>query len=355
MRQGSGEPPKTGHIAASPYRYREGGDTCTLRHIFIPEHGTDHEYSGELFMKRENTQILPGLVIACLACLLVGCAAAQTVTTQVTQVRPGDPVSVELRDIPDNATFLLRITGTFTVTPGGDFSFSADTFQMPFSLLQSQVRASLQNTDINVLSVKKGDVEVRKTGRSQGGSYATAENANISSGTYEFLRLSGTALPGADQVIANLELTGMKSGADSGTISFTVGGIQSGTVAVSASVDGNPVLSTTVAVVPAVTPTPTSGTGSYTGGGGGGGGGGGAALTTTQPTTLVTTSVPVENMTITMHATAAGTTVTTANPTAEQTPVPTTPVNTPTKSAMSVLPLLGLVIAAVFLANRTRK
>jgi len=281
------------------------------------------------------------------------------VTAPAGQVSPGDRVSVDLRDIPDNATFLLRITGTFTVTPGGEFSFSADNFQMPFSLLQSQVRATLQNTDVNVLSVKKGDVEVRKTGRSQGGTYSTAENANISAGTYDFLRLSGTAMPEADRVIANLELTGKKSGASSGTISFNIGGIQYGTVDVSASVDGNPVLSTTVAVVSTATPVPTAtpGTGSYTGGGGGGGGGyvSAPAATTAQPTTLVTTTVPVGNVTAATNGTSVSTTAPTATPTAEQTPVPTTPVNTPTKSAMSVLPLFGLVIAAVFLANRTRK
>jgi hypothetical protein len=307
-------------------------------------------------MKPRNTRIIGGLVAAGLCCLLVACAAALAVVAPAGQVQPGDRVSVELRDIPDNATFLLRIAGTFTVTPGGDFSFSADNFQMPFSLMQSQVRATLQNTDVNVLSVKKGDVEIRKTGRSGGGTYSTAENANISSGTYDFLRLSGTALPAADRVTADLELTGKKSGANSGTISFNIGGIQYGTVDVSASVDGNPVLSTTVAVVSTATPTPTSGTGRYTGGGGGGGGYVSATSgTTTQPTTLVTTAVPEGNMTVSTNATSVTTTAPTETPTAEQTPVPTTPVNTPTKSAMSVLPLLGLVIAAVFLANRTRK
>jgi hypothetical protein len=294
-----------------------------------------------------NTCLIRALGVAGLCCLFVACAAAIAVLPPAGQVRPGEQVTVDVRDIPDNATFQLLITGTFTVTPGGEFSFAAENFQLPFSLVQSQIRANLQNTELNSLSVKKGDLEVRKTGRSTGGLYATAENVNISSGIYDYMKLSGTALPEADRVIANLELTGKKVGADSGTISFTVGGFQYGTVDISALVDGNPILSTTVAVVPTATPTPASGSGTYIEGSIGG------TPITTKPSAPATTAVPPANKTVT--GTTAGTIIPTSTPTAEQTPLPTTVAGSPTKAAMSVLPLLGLVISAVFLANRTRK
>lgn len=313
--------------------------------------------------------IIPGIrflrvfvTAACIACLCAGCVSALAVTTQAEQVRPGEQVTVELRDIPDDAVFSLRIMGTFPVTPGGEFSFEAQDFQMPFSLQESQIRATLMNTDTNIFAVKRGDVEVRKTGRSQGGSYSVAETYNLSAGTYTFLKMGGTALPDAATVTANLELTGKKTGPDDGTIAFTIQGIPSGTVDVTASVDGSPVLQRTVTVLPAAAtyPTPTSGGSGTSGGGGGGGGGGGAVAatattTTIVPATNVTTVIPAANTTAAQNGTPTTTAPVTSIPASEQTTIPATPAGTPTKSAMSVLPLVGLAIAAVFLANRTRK
>ncbi len=303
-------------------------------------------------MKKGLKSIIGSLILAAICCLCVAGGAAVAVTAP-DQIQRGDTVSITLQSLPDNATFALRITGTFAVTPGGEFNFEADDFQMPFSLVDSQISATIQNSATNVLAVKKGDVTVQKSGSSTNGQYSTAQSVTISNGTYDYMRLSGTASPDATTVITNLELTGKKSGPDTGVISFVVQGIDAGTVDVTASVDGSTVLTKTVTVGTGVTVVPTTSipatTYSQPSTGGGGGGGSSAATTTTVPTATVNESANV---------TATGTpgpVFTTETITPEQTPSPTTPVSTPTQTALGVLPLLGLVIASLLMYNRSQR
>lgn len=301
-----------------------------------------------------NTRMARPLIAISFCCLLVVCAGAVSVTTDLDQIARGDTVSIDVQDLPDNATFTLLITGTFPVTPGGEFSFEAEDFRMPFSLTASRIRASLQNADLAAFAVKRGDVEVRKTGHSSGGTYAISESYNVSKGTYDFLKLSGTALPDTRSVTAYLELTGTKTGPDDGTISYIMQGFEYGTVEVTAVVDGQTVLNQQVTVLAPVSPTGTGGSGGYTGYGGGGGGGGGS-VSTPEPTSMETTGTPTATETATVNMTTGTPLPATATPTAEETPLPTTPLSTPTKTAMSLLPLVGMVVASVFLAGRTRK
>lgn len=303
--------------------------------------------------------IIGSLILAGVCCLFVAGGAAVAVTAP-DQIMRGDTVSINLQSLPDNAMFTLRITGSFAATPGGVFNFEADNFQMPFSLVNSQISASIQNSETNVLAVKKGDVEVRKSGSSTGGQYSTSQTVNISSGTYDFMRLSGTTSPDADRVVASLELTGNKVGPDSGVISFVVEGIDSGTVDVTASVDGSRVLTKTVTIGSGVTPVPTTSIpattsgGSQSSGGGGGGGGGSSSATTTLSGSPVATTKVNESANLTETGTTTPV-LTTETITPEQTPSPTTPAATPTKTALGILPLLGLVIASLLMYNRSRK
>lgn len=301
-----------------------------------------------------SNYIIGSLILAAVCCLCVACGTAAAMTAP-DQIQRGDTVSITLQSLPDNATFALRITGTFAVTPGGDFNFEAENFQMPFSLVDSQISATIQNSATNVLAVKKGDVTVQKSGSSTNGQYSTAQSVTISNGTYDYMRLSGTAAPDATTVTTNLELTGKKSGPDTGVISFVVQGIDAGTVDVTASVDGSTVLTKTVTVGTGVTVVPTTSIPATTysqPSTGGGGGGGSSAATATASTTA----------TMTVNESANGTTTGTTAPvfttetiTPEQTPSPTTPVSTPTQTALGILPLLGLVIASLLMYNRSQR
>jgi hypothetical protein len=311
------------------------------------------------------------MVVGILCGLLIASAGAATVSSPSSHIEKGDLVSIVIQDLNNNATFTLLITGTFAVTSGGNFSFEANNFQMPFSLQNSQVRASLQNTDKNVFNVKKGDTEVKRSGRSTDGSFTTVATYTISSGTYDFLRMSGTALPDEKIVIATLEMTGTKKGPNDGTISFNVDGIDSGSVEVTAKVDGSTVLSnlvivgtapvteTTTAVTP--TPTPNYHLGGSSGGGGGSISGGSssstAATVNTTATSTVSPTITSPEVTDTITA-ATPVPEVSVSPTPEEIPVATTtatPTKTPTKAAMTVVPFLGPMVIAAFLLSRTKK
>ncbi len=194
-----------------------------------------------------------GLMVAALCCLFVAGASAVSITTSTDHVTTGDTVSVSIQDLMDNSVFTFRITGTFLVSPGGAFLFEADNYQMPFSLQPGNIRVTMQNTDLNIFTIKKGDTELQRTGTSVGGTYSFTMDSDISSGTYDFMKMSGTALPGADTVIVSLEMNGTKSGPENSTISFLVGATEPGTVLVNVSVNGSTELLKTIMVPPVVT------------------------------------------------------------------------------------------------------
>lgn len=231
----------------------------------------------------------PG-VIAILLLLLAAGASAVTVSVPADEITRGDQVQMIVSDLPDNSVFTLRISGNFTVTPGGDFAFEANNFALPFNLLMGSLNARLENTRTNTLAVLKGDTEVKKTGNSVDGVYTTTNQVNLTSGTYDYLKMSGKAAPNATYVSGYIEMTGLKAGPRTGTMYFTMDGFNTGTVSLACWVNSSPVLDKTIAVsLPPPTVTATTSPVSDSGGSGGSGiqsGGSGSSATVTKtPTT----------------------------------------------------------------------
>jgi len=315
-------------------------------------------------MRYLNISLTYSLVAVVICCFCVTGTAAVSVTTTSDQLIKGDTVSIAVQDLQNNSIFSLRITGIFPVSSGGNFSFEANNFQIPFSLKPNEIKASIQNTDTNIFDIMKGDTEVRRIGHSKGGSYSVDEDYNISAGTYDFLKMGGTASPDTNSVTVNLEMTGIKSGPDSGTISFQIGGIDTGTVTVNAMVNGSMVLSKTITVsapvyqtVAAQTPATASAGSGYSSGGGGGDGTVGAVIPANYTTIVSQTPMPT---------TPAGVQETIpANTSVPASPVPssvtplvgsTTAPILPTKVATdAALPLLSTAIAGILLSKRIRK
>ncbi len=302
-------------------------------------------------------------IILCLV-LLIALAASVTgavITLSPVQMERGDTVTIAIQDLADNQTFSIGIEGRFGVQPGEDFTFETSRFVMPFTLEAGQIRATLYDTNYNVLEVKKGDTTVKKVGNSVNGVFSTSESGTIPAGTYDYLRLSGTPAPGATIVSSGIILEGTKKGPDDSEISFVADGISDGSIRVRALVDGSLILDRTILIgngvaagtaFPTTSPPPTSRPSS-----GGGTAGGVSAIETpvsqviTTPTTTVPASQPGEEPLMT-YTSLNETTVPSVEDTPMHSAVPT-PSSTK-KTPLGILALLGSLLLAGMWAHHRR-
>lgn len=184
-------------------------------------------------MQRQQQHTCAYTIILFLAVVLVLSvpSSAVSITQSPDQISRGERLTVSIRDLRNDDTFSLLIEGRFAVPPGSTFLFATDNFQMPISLTNGELIAYTENTQESMLQVKRGNVTMgigKVTGPD--GIFHYSEKRDIGSGTYEKMRLTGTALPGKTSILTRLQLLGSKSGPDDSDISFTVDGIDSGSI-----------------------------------------------------------------------------------------------------------------------------
>jgi len=177
----------------------------------------------------KGLSIVAGVI---LAVLLVPGIWALSISVDPDHIQAGDQVTIVVEGLEDNATFSLQLQGKFGVPSGGEFSFENRNLVVPFTLNDGTFTATMQNTDQNVLSIRKGDTEVKKVGVSTNGMFQVSESGDIPAGTYDEILLGGTGAAGANQVTATVHLQGTKQGPQDGEITFIVDGITDGTVEV---------------------------------------------------------------------------------------------------------------------------
>ena len=199
------------------------------------------------------------LFLTLLAASLLACGAAG-VAVQVSpdRVLDGDTVTVSVAGLPNGTVFSLQLEGAVAPAPDGTFSFATADLVMPFALEQGQVRAALENTATNELTVARGETRARMSGASQNGRYETERTIGIPAGRYDGLGLSGTAAPGAATVRTSLSLTGIKRGPENGTISFRVVNVTSGRMTVAVYANAEKVYGKEIALGPVASATPTT-------------------------------------------------------------------------------------------------
>lgn len=173
------------------------------------------------------------------------------------QVMPGDQVTIVITDLPDASAFSIRIDGTFAATEGNPFSFGVREFFLPFTLNDGSVSATLWNTETNILTIRKGDTEVRRVGLSQDGVFSTSTTGTMPAGTCDLISLGGEPALGATNIVASLSIEGSKSGPDDSAITFFIDGVTEGNITITVLVDGETALSHTLSVGNPVTITPT--------------------------------------------------------------------------------------------------
>ncbi|MGB3884144.1 MAG: hypothetical protein WBL10_09405 [Candidatus Methanoculleus thermohydrogenotrophicum] len=224
--------------------------------------------------------------------LLIPAATAASVTISPTKIDAGDTVTVDVKDLPDDAVFSLAISAEFDVNPGEKFAFTARDLTLPFSLSEGEVSAYTSGTNWTGLSAKKGDSSLSMSGSANdNGVFRTTQPYDISSGTYESVVLDGRATPTARSIIAEMTMTGKKKGPGDGKISFALEGVERGTATIAVYIDGTEALSQKIAIGSSSSGGSGGGGGGSGGGSGGGGGGGGGSSGSSGPAPATTSSV----------------------------------------------------------------
>jgi hypothetical protein len=201
------------------------------------------EISGKSVVHGKRT-----LAVLLFLSLLTIPVASVTITGRPDTVSNGHPLFVTITNLPDGAQFSLLVEATYAISPNTEFQFQMSQFEMPISLKKGSVTATLVGTSQNRLEVKKEDTIVSVSGKSTDGRFTTTKTYDITTGTYDYFRLSGTTLPSARSITTRFQVTGIKQGPTDSEIRFVVDGLPSGTITLAALVDGAQVLYKTIPV-----------------------------------------------------------------------------------------------------------
>lgn len=191
------------------------------------------------------------VILMILLSLMTPAAMAATVTISPTKINPGDTVTVDVKDIPDNAKFSLSINAEFNANPGEGFNFEACDLTLPFSLKGASMNVYAEGVNKATAILKRGGKSYITGGPADRGvveiSYPSGDNVeDISKGTYDLLTLKGEAA--AKNVITEMTMTGKKKGANSGKITFALDGIKHGIATIIIHIDGSEALSRQITI-----------------------------------------------------------------------------------------------------------
>lgn len=205
-------------------------------------------------------EIVQIVCIGCLLCTLISGAGAVSVTASPDTIQEGGTVTISLSDIPDGASFSLKIDAAFAVSPDSEFAFRAEEFVMPISLKNSTVLATTEQTQKMTFSGKTpgGSTITRGKLADEDGRCSISEGIDIGAGTYDHLSLGGTAGEKSAEVRASMSLDGEKQGPKDSEITFQVAGITDGVVTIIALVNGHEELSKEITIGKGIVQTPTT-------------------------------------------------------------------------------------------------
>ena len=186
---------------------------------------------------------------------IIGPVSAVVITESPSNVMAGEPITIDIDGLSNNAEFSLLIEATLLVTPGQDFLFETTNFVMPIALDNGQISATTTGTQKATYSAKKGTTEVSVTRTADAsGVFSFSQAQSIPAGTFDFMKLEGTPQSNKNTIVSRIQLRGKKTGPDSSSISFEVNGIDNGRIQLVIYVDGNQALYQTVTIGDGITP-----------------------------------------------------------------------------------------------------
>ncbi|QSZ67613.1 hypothetical protein RJ40_08890 [Methanofollis aquaemaris] len=200
----------------------------------------------------ELLTVIIGLII------LIAPLSAATVTISPDPVSENDPITISIRDLPDNSTFMIQIETSIPLDTDGRFSLSTNNFQMPFALDDGRIAIHAENVKTAGLSAKMGGKTVMVYGDGEDGVVDIRQNNDIPQGLIQYITLNGEGTAGADSVTTSMDLSGKKVGPENSDMTFTISGLNGGTANVKIYVDGALVLASEPTTVPTTRPTTSS-------------------------------------------------------------------------------------------------
>ncbi|MDK2974032.1 MAG: hypothetical protein PWP08_403 [Methanofollis sp.] len=182
--------------------------------------------------------------------------SAATVAISPGTIQENTPITISVKDLPDNSTFMIRIEASIPLDDSGRFSLSTNDLQMPFALNSGMIDIRAENVKTANFSAKMSNKFVTVFGEGQDGVVTIKQPGNIPQGLISYTTLEGSGTDGAASIDTSMDLSGKKIGATDADVTFTVNGFNGGSVNVKIYVDGS-----LLATIPATTTTtiPSSG------------------------------------------------------------------------------------------------
>jgi len=202
-------------------------------------------------MKEPRIGRLLAVILGLIA--VVAPIAAATVTIAPDTIQEGTPITVSVKGLPDESTFMIRVEASIPLDSSGKYSLSTNNLQMPFALTGGQIDIRAENVKTANFSARMGGRAVTIFGDAENGIVTINQPGDIPQGLITYITLEGSGADGAGAVTSSMDLSGKKVGATDADVTFTVNGFGSGNVNVKVYVDGS-----LVATVPASTPTTTT-------------------------------------------------------------------------------------------------
>ncbi len=173
--------------------------------------------------------------------LFAGGVSAVIVNVSPDVIQPNDQITITITDLPNGSTFSLGIESNISLADTTDFKFRANQLVMLFSLQSAGIIVDVHpvETDSEVWVKAKTGSTFKSIGTVAEDSMAhIAEGlGDVSTGTIDYLEVTGTSPVNTDEVIIAMTLDGKKSGVDTSTIPFTLTGITNGSALIRIKVD----------------------------------------------------------------------------------------------------------------------
>lgn len=230
--------------------------------------------------------LLPFIAVCISLIVLASPVSAVSVSITPEQINEGDTITIAISGLADGSVFALRMESAIELHDSATFTYQANQVTVPFGM--NSPRVTLLASPVTEAGVEASDGDSVKSMKqlTKTGSVSIIQTlGTIPAGTIEMLKAFGNPTSDAEYVDITLELSGTKTGPDSGSITFGLSGIKDGSARIIVLVDGSEAMNKKVTIGnPTITPTPTATSPPSSNGGSNGG------STTPTPTDSVSVS-----------------------------------------------------------------
>lgn len=193
-------------------------------------------------------------------CFSIASVTAISVTITPTQIQEGGTVTIEITDLADGKEFSLLMEADIIAQAGSDFTFQTNQVTVPFGLNDAVIELTANNVAKAGVEASGGSTTFYQQKTTSTGTVSIKETRNsLPAGTITILKAFGTVKDGKTSINLVLGISGKKTGANSGSVTFTLSGISDGSTYITILVDGIQVIKKQIVIQPPQTQSPSSG------------------------------------------------------------------------------------------------